>query len=185
LDVIHGDEHRSVARQLAESADETDSHCPRLGRCASNIVDEKRGGERPPLRGREGADDVPGIRPEQVARCREGESGLGLRWAARQSKPLTLRELDPISPQCRLPDPRIPLEDKNAGRAFAEEAVDHTHLLLTPDDLGGRPHLAAMVRTERLEVKAVAYCANCPVNRTHSWSAGWTRTVVAVGYAAV
>jgi hypothetical protein len=38
LDVIDRNEHRSLARQLAESANERDGHRPRLGRCAPNVV---------------------------------------------------------------------------------------------------------------------------------------------------
>ncbi len=159
LDVIDRDEHRSRARQLAECAEESNSHRPRLGRCAPNLVEKKRSGERPPLRRREGTDDLGGIALEQIARRRKGERGLGLRRAARERQPFALRQLDPASPQRRLPDPRLPFEDKNPRCAFAEEPVDDAHLLLTADDLKRRPHLAVIVRTEHPEVKAGAYCA--------------------------
>ena len=151
LDVVHRDHERGGLRQRPQRAQERDRHRAVVRRLALRVLEQQGDLERAALRRRQLRERVGEHGLEQVGERREGEPRLRSR-RRRPQNPVAerRRQLEPRSPEDRLPDARLTLDEEGAREPVdgGEEGPELGELLLAADDLRRHRHLLCRLRHE-------------------------------------
>ena len=146
LNIVDRDKGDAVARGLAQEIRERSSHNALVENAAVRLFEQQCDAQRPPLRFGESADLVVDTRQE-VAQCCEGEFLLRFRGLCTQHPEavvLCIRRCP--TPQRRLADPRLALQNQRASAAGPglEKFVDRSDLELAPEDPGHDQRYSAL-----------------------------------------
>ena len=146
LNVIDGDEQRTIRGVLTESAQDRDGNRPLVGRRALRSFEQERDTEGVGLRRRERVEELVQPFVQQVAEACKGESGLGCGGSSLEDAVVELPSLVHAGlPEGGLPDAGVADENQRSGAApeRVEEVVELPELLLTADHVhvGRDPHL--------------------------------------------
>ncbi len=138
LNVVYGDEQRTVRRASAEGAEDRDGHRALVRRGATRALEQEGDSKCVRLGRREVVEQLLEPDVEQIAEAREGEPRLGRRGLSLEDPVAEIpTRLDACLPEGGLADAGLADEDERsrAGVERLEKLVHGRELFLTTDDL--------------------------------------------------
>jgi len=134
LQIVDRNKQRPPLVEPQQQRLDRDPERAEVGRLGGRLVQEERDAQRPPLRRRQLAHLVPEL-TEQIAERSEGQLRLRLGRPRRyHPQPAPARKLDSGTPQRRLADPGVALEEQRPRRIHAHGALDCGQLRVATND---------------------------------------------------